>query len=144
MAGSTSQTFDFVAVTVTDVTQFTCDPPGEVLRLDAAAGDSWDQSCVGTSEDQGTTVTSAGTNTFLGPDDVDVGGETVEALHYRYRRTLSGDQTGTDTHDVWFDPATGMVLAGTRDTTVESPSPLGQIRYTESGRFTLTSTEPRT
>jgi hypothetical protein len=144
VAGSTTQTFDFVATAITDVTEFTCDPPGETLRLDAVPGESWEQRCVGRSEGQGTTVTSAGTNTFIGPADVEVGGDTVPALHYRYERTLSGDQSGTDTHDLWFDPATGMILAGTRDTSVTSPSPIGDIRYTESGRFTLTSTEPRT
>ena len=144
VAGSTSQTFDFVATQVTDVTEFRCDPPGELVRLDAEAGDTWDQSCQGRSPERGTAVTSAGTNTFLGVEPVEVGDETVDALHYRVDRTLSGDQDGTESTQYWFHPRTALPLRAVRAITVASPSPLGDITYTEEGRYRLTSLTPRT
>ena len=144
VAGSTSQTFDFVATRVTDVTEFLCDPPGKLVKLDAEAGDRWKQSCAGTSPERGTAVTSAGTNTFVGVDPVEVGDETVDALRYRVERTLSGDQNGTESTQYWFHPRTAMPLKAVRRVTVASPSPLGDITYTEEGEYQLTSLTPRT
>lgn len=144
VAGSTSQTFDFVATQVTDVTEFRCDPPGKLVKLDAEAGDSWKQSCEGSSPERGTAVTSAGTNTFLGVEQVEVGDETVDALHYRVDRTLSGDQNGTESIQYWFHPRTALPLQAVRNVTVASPSPLGDITYTEEGQYRLTSLTPRT
>jgi hypothetical protein len=144
VTGSTSQTFDFVATQVTDVTEFRCDPPGQLVKLDAEPGESWEQSCQGTSPERGTTVTSAGTNTFLGVEPVEVGDEAVDALHYRVDRTLSGDQDGIESTEYWFDPRTALPLQAVRAITVASPSPLGDITYTEEGRYRLTSLTPRT
>ena len=143
VSGSTSQTFDFVAPAISDVTNFRCDPPGQLIRLDAAVGRSWRQSCDGTSADRGTTVTSAGTNTYLGTQRVDVGGTSVRALHYRVERTLSGDQRGTERNEVWYHPLTGLPLRRIRTVEVASPSPIGDITYTEGGTVTLDSLTPR-
>ena len=142
--GSTSQTFDFVAASVTDVTDFVCDPPGQLIRLDATAGQTWPQSCVGRSPARGTQVTSAGTNTYLGREQLRIGGTTVRALHYRVDRDLSGDQKGTERTELWFHPDTGLTLRETRRVRVASPSPIGDVIYTEEGTFTLTSLVPRT
>lgn len=143
VGGKVFQKFDFGAFSVTDTSVFTCDPPSEVIRVGAAPGDGWAASCTGRSTDRDTEVTSAGTNTFVGVEDVDVGGTTVRAFHYRLQRTLSGDQTGTeDTHD-WYASTTGLLVRSTRNTRVASPSPLGDVIYTEQGEFRLTSLTPR-
>lgn len=142
--GTTFQSFDFGAITVTDTTVFTCDPPGDAARILATPGQSWGQSCTGVSTEHGTHVTSAGTNTFIGKENLDIGGTTVPALHYRRQRTLTGDQRGTEDTHYWFSAETGLVLRSSHDTTVASPSPIGDVTYTEVGRFDLDSLTPRT
>lgn len=141
--GRTFQSFDFVVSTIEDRNVFVCDPPGEAIRVDADSGSSWSQSCVGRSEGQGTQVTSSGTNTFVGIETVEVAGARVRAYRYRSDRTLSGDQTGTETSETWFRVPDGLPLRATRDVHVESPSPIGTVTYTEQGTYTLTSLEPR-
>jgi len=143
VGGTVFQKFDFVTFAVTDTSVFTCDPPSAVIRLDAQPGDHWPASCTGKSSDRNTEVTSAGTNTFVGREDVVVGGTKVPALHYRLQRTLSGDQTGTeDTHE-WYSATDGLLLRSTHDSRVASPSPIGDVVYTEQGEFHLVSTQPR-
>jgi hypothetical protein len=144
VAGSTRQTFDFVAASVTDVTEFTCDPPSTLLRLDARVGESWRSACAGRSPERGTAVTSAGPTTYLGRQRVRIGSTDVDALHYRIERTLSGDQRGTERTEAWFHPDTGLLLQEVRNVQVASPSPLGDVNYTEQGRFQLHSLTPRT
>ncbi|MEZ5169807.1 MAG: hypothetical protein R3A49_03570 [Acidimicrobiia bacterium] len=142
LGGPLHQSFDLVAAHVGDTTEFTCDPPIQVIRVNAEPGESWDASCDGGSEGRGTQVTAAGTNTFVGIEQIEIGGEEVASLHYREYRELSGDQTGTeDTHE-WFDVADGLLLRSTHDTRVASPSPIGDIIYTEEGEFRLTSRTP--
>ncbi len=143
LGGPLHQSFDLVAAQVGDTTELTCDPPIQVIRVNAEPGESWDASCEGRSDDRGTEVTSTGTNTFVGIEQIEIGGEEVASLHYRERRELSGDQTGTeDTHE-WFAVTDGLLLRSTHDTRVSSPSPIGDIVYTEEGDFRLTSRTPR-
>ena len=141
--GRTFQSFDFVAFTVGDTNVFTCEPRGVMIRIDAQPGDRWSQSCDGRSEQRGTKVTSAGPNTFLGVEELDIGGTTVGALHYRSERTLSGDQTGGETTHSWYSVTDGMLLRSTHDVRVASPSPIGDVVYTERGEFQLTSRTPQ-
>ena len=142
--GTTFQSFDFGAITVSDTTVFTCDPPGDAARIFATPGQSWARSCTGVSAEHGTHVTSAGTNTFVGNESLDIGGTDVTALHYRRQLTLTGDQRGTEDTHYWFSADTGLVLRSTHDTTVASPSPIGDVTYTEVGEFELGSLTPRT
>lgn len=142
-AGGTSfQSFDFVAFTVDDLIVFRCDPLGDTIRLAAEPGESWEQSCDGSSEARGTHVTSAGTNTFVGIEAVEVGGDEVRAYHYVAERTLTGDQTGTETVDTWHAVRDGLPLETERTVRVESPSPIGQVVYTERGGYRLVSLVP--
>lgn len=141
--GRTLQRFDFGAFAVDDENVFTCDPRAETIRVDADPGDSWRQSCTGHSASQGTTVTSAGPNTFVGLEQVRVEGELVDAFHYRQDRTLTGDQTGTSQDHIWFATDNALPVKIRRDVRVESPSPLGAITYTERGTFTLESLAAR-
>ena len=137
------QSFDFGVAHVSDTNVITCDPPGEAIRLDARPGDVWRQSCIGRNTSGDTNVASAGTNTFVGIEQLHIDGKTVPALHYRQRRTLSGDQKGTEDTHVWFGVSDAMVLRSTHDTHVTSPSPIGDVTYVERGEFQLTSRNPR-
>lgn len=144
VTGETEQILDFVATQIVDRTSFVCDPPGQIIRLAAEPGDSWEQSCEGRSESRDTTVVSAGTNTFVGVEPVEIGGERIDALHYRVERSMSGDQSGSETTHIWYDPTTGLPLRETRDVTAVTPSTFGDVTYREQGSFRLTSLEPRT
>jgi len=139
----TSHAFKLGVTTLHERIVFACDPPGETIRVDAEAGSSWQQSCVGTSVERGTVVTSSGTNVFVGLATVEVAGKHVAAYHYRTRRTLTGDQTGTELVDIWFRVPDGLPLRATHDIEAISPSPVGSVTYTEAGSFTLTSLRPR-
>lgn len=141
--GRTFQSFDFVVSTIEDRNVFVCTPPGEAIRVDAEPGSTWNQSCVGRSALSGTEVTSSGTNTFIGVETVEVGGQSIRAYRYRSERVLSGDQTGTETSETWHRVPDGLPLRGTRDIRVQSPSPIGAVTYTEQGTFSLVALDPR-
>jgi hypothetical protein len=136
------QAFDF-GVLVENTTVSDCEPPDLVLRLDADPGDSWTTHCEGSSPEQGTTIVSDGTNTFVGVEELRIGGRTVRALHQRLQRTLSGDQQGTQDDHLWYAEADGLLLRAELSIRAETPSPVGSVTYTESGEFQLTSLEPR-
>lgn len=143
LGGRTFQRYDFVAFTVDDETVFTCDPPGEVLRAEAKAGESWAQSCAGGSTSRDSQTVSAGTNTFVGEEDVVVGAEEVATYHYRQQRTISGDQDGRETTDIWFAQADALIVKMQRDVDVKSPSPIGDVHYVEQGTLVLQSLSPQ-
>lgn len=140
--GRSYQGFDLGATVVGEVSVFTCDPESEVIRVEADPDDSWPASCDGASEGGTTSVTSAGTNTFVGIEELTIGGETIAAFHYREDRDLTGSQTGLGTTDNWYSVTDGMLLRSRRTNTVTSPSPIGDVVYEESGEFTLSSLEP--
>lgn len=141
--GETYQRFDFVAFEAEDTTVFTCDPPSDAVRLDAEVGDTWEHTCTGRSDARGTEVSSSGPTTFVGVEEIVVGGDAVPALHYRMERTLTGDQRGTETTEHWYAPDDAMLLRITHDIAVASPSPVGDVDYTEVGELTLTSRTPQ-
>lgn len=140
--GRTFQSFDFVAFTESVNVELTCSPPGVTIDTEAEPGDSWEQSCSGASEDGSRTV-SSGTNTFLAVEDVRVGDEVVETYRYRAERTISGDQDGEERFETWYSTRDGMLVKGTRSVEVRSPSPIGDVTYTEEGSFTLSGLTPR-
>lgn len=141
-AGTMWQRFDFVAFKADDTIEFACDPPNDTIRLAASPGDTWSQSCVGRSPARGTTVTTAGSTTFIGREEVEVGEATVPALRYRSARTLTGDQQGSETTDYLFSATTGQVLRFQREVRVDSPSPIGSVTYAESGTYQLDDSTP--
>jgi hypothetical protein len=143
MGGSTTQRFDFGAFAVDDTSTFVCDPPGIAVKVGAAPGDRWRQSCSGGSTAQHTTVTSAGPNTFLGVRTIRIAGRDVDAYVYRTDRTLTGDQSGREHNEMWFAVDNGLLLRYRRDSHVSSPSPVGSVDYTERGTVTATELTPR-
>lgn len=142
-SGTSYQGFDLGATTVGETNEFTCDPPHAVLDLDAEPGDSWPQRCVGRSADRDTEVVTAGTTTFVGREELRIGDETVDALHYRQQRELSGDQSGTQDEHLWFSAQDGMLLRNETDTSAVSPSPIGEVEFTQRGEFELRSLTPQ-
>ncbi len=141
-AGAFFQRLDLVVAQVDTNSSSICDPPVDAIRSDRQAGDQTIQRCTGTSTGTSSEVISSGPYTFVGEERLDIGGTAVQALHYHRLRTLSGGQNGTEDVNVWFEPDTGLPLRNTREITVHSDSLIGEVTYTESGSFELTSLTP--
>lgn len=142
--GLTFQSWDFVVTKLENVSTFRCDPPIVDVRAHMKPGDSWHQSCAGSSNQIEGTVTSAGRYRFVGKETLEIGGRRVAANRFRQERKFTGSQTGTQSVDFWFAEADGLPLRNERKVTVDSSSPIGTITYTEEGRFVITSMVPRT
>ena len=82
---------------------------------------------------------SSGRFTFVGDEVVVVGGQRVPAHRFRQLRTLSGNQTGTQTTDFCFATKDGLPLRNRRTATVHADTAVGTSTYTEHGGFALIS-----
>ncbi len=141
-AGEFFQQLDLVVTTIDTSSSYTCDPPVDAIRATQEAGDQWTQECRGTSTGTEGEVVSSGPYTFVGPQDLDIGGTKVPALHYHRVRNLTGGQTGTEDINLWFDAETGLPLRNERNITVHSSSLIGGVTYEETGSFQLESMIP--
>ena len=140
--GSFFQRLDMVITKVETSSTYTCDPPADTIRAAQRVGDQWKQNCHGTSTTATGEIIAAGPYRYLGQEDLNIGGRRVKALHYRWSRTLTGGQTGTEAGDFWFDAETGLPLRNRRVVTVHSDSPIGRVTYDEKGSFLLASMTP--
>lgn len=134
-----------LSIVVTDVdvgSETTCDD--DVIAADRSSipNEAAEQSCSATSTGSEGSVESSGTNRYVGREMLNVGGVRVETMHYRRQRTISGGQRGSETLDLWFAVDSGLPVKNLRSVTVVTPSPLGELTYTEKGSFELTSVEP--
>ena len=141
-AGAFFQRLDLVVAKVETTSTYTCDPPVDAIRATQRPGDHWMQECRGTSSGTSGEVVSTGPYTYVGKEDLDIGGAPVEALHYHRLRNLSGGQTGTEDVNLWFDADTGLPLRNQRAITVRSSSLIGGVTYEENGSFQVASTTP--
>lgn len=140
--GQTHQRWDLGATKIENTSTFVCTPPAVTVMPDAEPGTTWDASCEGTNTQVADTTISAGPYTFVGEEQLTIGGETVSAQHYNRSRTMSGAQTGEESSDVWFAVGTGLPVRSERSLRIESSSPVGAITYTEDGSWQLTSLQP--
>jgi len=140
--GQTFQRTDIVVMTIDNTSTFVCDPPSPVLVPGAAVGSSVEQRCTGTSSAQAGEAISAGPQTVVADEDLLVGGTTVRTRHVHQERTLSGAQRGTERADTWWT-ADGLPVRNERRVEVASPSPIGDVTYTEEGSWQLDSVAPR-
>lgn len=143
MGGQSYQHWDFVAFNVDTTTTFTCDPPSITIKATMKVGDSWNQSCSGTSTSISGEAVSSGRYTYLGAEKLDVGGRSVATYHFRQQRTLSGSQTGSQESELWF-AHNGLPIKNERKISVDSSSIIGTITYTENATFSLASLIPHT
>ncbi len=143
LGGRTFQRWNFVATSVDNLSTFECDPAAEMVRTGMEPGDTWEQSCAGTSNQVSGTVVSAGPVEYVGEETLEVGGESVRAYHLHRERELSGAQTGEDVVDFWFAVDNGLPLRNERSITAHSGSPIGIVTFTEEGDFMLSSLTPR-
>jgi len=142
VGGQTFERWDFVVFSVDSTSTFTC-PSSVTIRSGMLPGDTWTQTCTGTSSAVKGEVTTSGPMTYLGTETLTIGGSRVPAYHFKQLRTLTGAQTGTQENDVWFAKSNGMPLRNDHHNVVKSDSPIGRVTYTETGTFTLQSLKPR-
>jgi hypothetical protein len=140
LGGHTHQTWDLGVTTVENLTTFVCDPPAVILPP-AAAGTEVDHRCRGRNTEVEGSTTSEGPWTYVGPETLAVGEDEADALHFTRDRVITGAQHGTEHLEVWFR-ADGLLLRMDREIEVRSPSPIGDITYTESGELALTELAP--
>ncbi len=87
--------------------------------------------------------TTRDTVTFVGRDVVDVGGQPVEALHYRIDTEVDGDIKGTSVQEVWVRPGDALLVRLERDTRTSGREFGAQVNYEEHAIFHLASLTPR-
>lgn len=141
--GTTFQRRDYGALKVDSTATFVCEPPSPILQWDTIAGDQLEASCDGTNDVIAGDTNSAGTNTFLGIEPVEVGDDEVEAYHVRGERDVTGAQEGHESWDMWLATETGMPLRRTHTIEVQTDTPFGDIDYREETDWTLTSLDPQ-
>jgi hypothetical protein len=140
---TTFQAFDFVAFEAEDTNDTVSKAPIDRIRVDAKPGARWTVASNGRSTSRGTKFHATGTETFVGIDRLRIRGEVVPAYHYNADRTLSGSQSGSERYDIWYSVLNGLPVKTDRHVKVTSPSPIGDVTYTENGTYTLTSLTPR-
>ncbi|MFN8038435.1 MAG: hypothetical protein U0Q07_04400 [Acidimicrobiales bacterium] len=142
LGGQTFQRTDIVVMTIDNTSTFVCEPPSPVLVAGAPVGSVADQRCTGTSSAQAGEAISAGPQTVVADEDLAIGSTTVRTRHVHQERTLSGAQRGTERADTWWT-ADGLPVRNERRVEVASPSPIGDVTYSEEGSWQLDSITPR-
>lgn len=140
--GTTYQRWDFGVYVNESTSTFTCDD-APTIRRDQRPGDEWTQSCSGTTTGTEGTTYSSGPYRFVGEETLDIGDRRVRAYHYNRSRTTSGNQSGSESSDVWFAVDNGMPLRNERDLAARMTTVIGDVSYTEVGMFELADMTPR-
>lgn len=142
-----SQRWDFGAVTVENVSRYTCDPPSRWLPRGAgrgsADGEVTTAECTGTSTAVDGSATSRDRTRTVGVEELELEGGTVRAVHVSQRTEIEGAQRGRNEVELWLAADTGLPVRFERRYDLETDSPVGAIGYTEEGRWQLRSVEPR-
>lgn len=140
--GQSFQKWDLGPISFDTTTTFDC-PDGVIVAAGQEPGDEWNQRCEGTSTGTDGQAVSAGPSTFVGVEELEIGGRPVAALRYRRQREMSGAQRGTEQTEAWFSAETGLPLRNTRTIRASTSTVIGDVTYTETGTFEAASTEPR-
>ena len=88
--------------------------------------------------------TGTGPTTYVGPENVNVGGQAVSTFHMRNTQTISGGQSGTSTYEFWISQSNGMFVRLDRNINVTGKTLIGDNKYTEIDSFVLKSMTPQT
>ncbi len=133
---TSSLTYEEIAgVQTTDV--ISCPTDTYLVPPDPRAGERWKTKCHST----GLNVVSSGL--VVGNSPVNVGGQTVPAIHTRLTLRFSGSESGTNPNDYWVSPKDGLILAQRETVDVsQQAGPLGSVHYRERMAITLASSTP--
>lgn len=104
------------ALDIETLSTYVCDTPLDLLWNDMTAGQNRAGACTGTT-DTGTTDSDDSVTDDAGEvkvlsvaEQVTIGGQTLDAIRIQVTDNLSGDQSGSEVGTWWLDPATGLPL----------------------------------
>jgi hypothetical protein len=78
----------------------------------------------------------------VGPETLEIGGESVETLHLAATETDDGRTVGSGTYELWVRTDPYLVVKETADLANTTDSPVGPVDYVEHYEITLTSLTP--
>ncbi len=138
----TSTAWDLGATSITNVSEFACTPPGEIIK----AGEQRDQLstyvCEGTSDSIDGITNSDVTFKSFGIASIEVESTQVPVFHYRETDALTGPQRGTTTIDYWYSVQDMLLIRMERHIDLRTDSPVGDVTYKEDGEWQLSSLTP--
>lgn len=120
-----------------DLQDFSCDPDTALVSPAAPEVRTWTYEC---STDE---RTERWIVEVLGVETLQVGGESVDAVHVRVTSALEGASEGASATDTWYLPGTGLIIKRIAERSSVNQSLIGDVHYRESFEITLTSVEPR-
>ncbi len=122
------------------LTTYTCERPPDVRWQGAVAGSTSSGACTGRSDmDDGVTRDIAEVE-VLSPEAITIDGQRIEAERVRIDDTFSEAQTGYETGEWWFDPASGLPIR----LSISSELQGGPSTYSEQFDLELTTLMPAT
>jgi hypothetical protein len=135
----TSQTRDLTFFGVRQIVTMRCDPALVVHDASEEPGAKQAFRCT----DEENTATADIRRTFVGVEEMRIGGVKTRAVHVHLDSVLSGRATGRSTDDVWTSPDTGMLYRWKRSVDSETSAAFGvDARYIEDAEFVLRSLAP--
>jgi hypothetical protein len=137
-----SLTVSLGLTSISNLAQFTCNPPSPIVVENPRVGEVFPHRCTGTNTAVSGTSTASGPVTIVGVTSLNIGGQRVPAIAMTRNQKITGGQSGTLDEEWWFAASTGMPLAAHRDYHLSTSSPIGSIAYTEIGSWRLDSMKP--
>jgi hypothetical protein len=98
---------------------------------------------VGTCNSSDGTAEATLTRTFLGIEQMTIGGEKVSAVHIEIDSVFKGRANGTAMDELWFAEDTGAVLRWERTVDTKAKAFGTDVRYQEEATFLLESLSPK-
>lgn len=122
-----------------DRRDYRCPEPVVVVPVDPRPGDTWATTCEEGSFDEVNTVT------VVGFEQVDVGGDAVEAVRVEIDMTVdspNGDPEGGSVTELWFSLEDRTILRWTETTETVAGSFVGPVTLTEDFELVLSDLDP--
>ena len=138
----TTTGWDLGATSITNVSEFNCSPPGEIIKTGERRDEVSTYTCTGTSDSIDGTTTSVVTFESLGATSLDIDSSATPTFHYRESDVLSGPQKGTTTIDYWYSVQDMLLVRMERHINLRTDSPVGEVTYKEDGEWQLSSLVP--
>jgi hypothetical protein len=138
----TSTSWDLGAASITNVSVFTCTPPGQIIKTGEQRDQVSTYVCEGTSDTIAGITNSYVTFQYLGIASLQIESTQVPTFHYRETDTLTGPQRGTTNIDYWYSVQDMLLIRMERHVDLRTESPVGDVTYKEGGEWQLSSLTP--
>lgn len=113
--------------------------PADIVRVNMKPGDQFMTSCGSIEEPRKPDAAKTDVSiTFVGDEDVDVGGELVSSRHLVRKVHVVGRQSGSTIRHLWFSKKTGLLVR-----VREKGRSSGLAKFEADWELILTSTTPR-